>query len=164
MSQHDADYKVSEYDSYTCLEQYLLNNLQKEFPLSPCPFDEIASRYDVEPEVVMTTFEKLQSCGAISRIGPVIKPNAIGSSILAALQVADAQLLQIAEMINAYPEVNHNYERDHHYNLWFVVIARDKVRLDFVLDEIEEKTGCPMLRLPLLDAYHIDLGFDLKCN
>jgi hypothetical protein len=65
-------------------------------------------------------------------------------------------------MINAYPEVNHNYEREHHFNLWFVIAAIDKNRLDFILDDIEQSTGYPLLRLPLLDAYHIDLGFDLK--
>lgn len=164
MSQQDTDYKISDYDSYSYLEQCLLNDFQQEFPLSPQPFNDIAERLNVDAELVMETFEKLQSCGAISRVGPVIKPNSIGNSILAALKVPDDQLIETAKMINAYPEVNHNYEREHHFNLWFVITAVDKIRLDFILDDIEKKSGCPLLRLPLLDAYHIDLGFDLKCN
>ena len=67
-------------------------------------------------------------------------------------------------MINTYPEVNHNYEREHHFNLWFVITAEDENRLDFILDDIEQKSGYPLLRLPLIDDYHIDLGFDLQCN
>jgi siroheme decarboxylase len=162
MSHQDIDYKTSEYDSYTDLEQCLLNDFQHDFPLSPHPFDDIAERLDVETELVIETFEKLQSSGAISRVGPVIKPNSIGNSILAALKVPDDELLETADMINVYPEVNHNYEREHDFNLWFVITAKDKNRLDFILDDIEQKTGYPLLRLPLLDAYHIDLGFDLK--
>ncbi len=164
MSQQDTDYKISDYDSYSYLEQCLLNDFQQEFPLSPQPFNDIAERLNVNVELVMETFEKLQSCGAISRVGPVIKPNVIGNSILAALKVADDKLIETANMINAYPEVNHNYEREHNFNLWFVITAIDKTRLDFILNEIEKKSGSLLLRLPLLDAYHIDLGFDLKCN
>jgi len=164
MSQQDTDYMISDYDSYSYLEQCLLNNFQKEFPLSSQPFNDIAERLNVDVELVMQTFEKLQSCGAISRVGPVIKPNSIGNSILAALKVPDDQLIETAKMVNAYPEVNHNYEREHPFNLWFVITAKDKKQLDLVLDDIEKKSGGTLLRLPLLDAYHIDLGFDLKCN
>ncbi len=164
MSQQDTDYTTLNYDSCTHLEQCILNNFQHGFPLTSQPFNDIAKRLNVEPGLVIETFEKLQSCGAISRVGPVIKPNSIGNSILAALKVPDDQLIETANMINAYPEVNHNYEREHHYNLWFVIMAEDKNRLDFILDDIEQKSGYPLLRLPLLDSYYIDLGFDLKCN
>jgi siroheme decarboxylase len=163
MSQ-DTDYKTFEYDSYTELEQRLLNDFQHGFPLSAQPFLEIANQLNVEPDLVMETFENLKSTGAISRVGPVFRPNSIGNSILAALKVPDDQLTETAEMINKYSEVNHNYERDHHFNLWFVVTAEDENKLNIVLNDIENKSGCSLLRLPLLDAYHIDLGFNLKCS
>ena len=162
MPQQDINYKTFEYHSYDELEQCLLNDFQHNFPLSSHPFHDIAERLGVDPERVMETFEKLQSNGAISRIGPVIKPNSIGNGILAALKVPNELLLATANIINSYAEVNHNYEREHEFNLWFVITARDKSRLDFILDDIEQRTGYPLLRLPLLDAYHIDLGFELK--
>jgi DNA-binding Lrp family transcriptional regulator len=146
------------------VEQCLLNDFQHDFPLSPCPFDDIAEKLNVKKELVIDAFEKLHSCGAISRIGPVINPNSIGKSTLAALKVPEDKLLKTAELVNTYPEVNHNYEREHDFNLWFVVAARDKSRLDFILDDIQAKSEFPLLRLPLIDAYHIDLGFDLKCK
>lgn len=162
MSQQDINYKTFEYDAYTALEQCLLNDFQHGFPLSPQPFNDIAERLEVEPDLVIETFEKLQSSGAISRVGPVIKPNAIGNSILAALKVPSELLFAVANIINSYSEVNHNYEREHEFNLWFVITAKDKDRLDFILEDIEQRIGYPLLRLPLLDAYHIDLGFKLK--
>lgn len=162
MSQQDNNYKTFEYDSYTELEQCLLNDFQHDFPLSSQPFKDIADHLDVETDLVIETYKKLQSSGAISRIGPVIKPNAIGNSILAALKVPNNKLVETADMISFYAEVNHNYEREHEFNLWFVITAKDEDRLNYILDEIEKNTGCPLLRLPLLDAYHIDLGFNLK--
>lgn len=162
MSLQDTDYKTFEYDSYTELEQRLLNDFQHGFPLSPQPFLEIAKQLNVEPELVIETFENLKSSGTISRVGPVFQPNSVGNSILAALKVPKEKLMETANMVSAYPEVNHNYERDHHFNLWFVITAANKTRIDSVLDDIEEKCGFPLLRLPMLDAYHIDLGFNLK--
>ena len=68
----------------------------------------------------------------------------------------------IAAIVNEFVEVNHNYEREHSYNLWFVVVAADEDRLQDVLAEIELRCGYPLLDLPLLNEHFIDLGFDLK--
>jgi xanthine dehydrogenase molybdopterin-binding subunit B len=65
-------------------------------------------------------------------------------------------------MVSEFTEVNHNYEREHRFNLWFVVVADDEDRLEAVLAEIEARCGYPVLDLPLLNEYFIDLGFDLK--
>lgn len=158
-----GDKETTEVD-YSLLEQYLLNNFQHDFPLSSKPFNEIAESLNIEPEVVIATFKKLQASGAISRVGPVIKPNIIGASVLAALAVPEDELLETANLISTYPEVNHNYEREHEFNLWFVITATDQLHLNSIMDDIIESTGFPLLRLPLLDAYHIDLGFELKWN
>jgi DNA-binding Lrp family transcriptional regulator len=48
------------------------------------------------------------------------------------------------------------------WNLWFVAAAADESQLAQLLDELEARSGCPMLRLPLIESYHIDLGFDLS--
>jgi len=64
-------------------------------------------------------------------------------------------------MVSAHPGVNHNYEREHAYNLWFVATAADELALAALLDEIGEATGCPPIALPLREEFHIDLGFDL---
>ncbi len=68
---------------------------------------------------------------------------------------------EIAELINSFQEVNHNYEREHAYNLWFVVIASSQQHLQSVLDRMEEVTGFSTLCLPMLKEYHINLGFKL---
>ncbi len=147
----------------TLLERRLLNEFQHDFPLSPTPFAEIAQRLDTSEEQVLYLLESLQERGFISRVGPVFKPRRIGTSTLAAMAVPAEHLESIAAYISAYDEVNHNYERDHQLNLWFVITTPDQERLEQVLAEIENYSGLPVMSLPLVRSFHIDLGFPLWC-
>jgi hypothetical protein len=76
--------------------------------------------------------------------------------------VPEAEMTEIAGLVSAYPEVNHNYEREHEFNLWFVVTAPSRERVDAVLGEIATRTRLPLLELPLEEAYRLDLGFPLS--
>jgi DNA-binding Lrp family transcriptional regulator len=105
----------------------------------------------------------LQRRGAISRVGAVFAPWRIGVSTLAAMAVPPGRLEEVAAQVSARAEVNHNYQRDHYYNLWFVATAADEGTLASVLDVITAESGCRVLSLPLVEQFHIDLGFDL-CN
>ena len=146
------------------LDKRLLNEFQRDFPLSPTPYADIAARLDVTEAEVLDALRRLSESGAISRVGPVIRPHAIGASTLAALRVPPERLEAVAALVNGYPEVNHNYEREHAYNLWFVLTAPSKQRLAEVLRDIERRTGLTPINLPLVRDYHIDLGFELKWN
>ncbi len=100
--------------------------------------------------------------GTISRIGAVLKPRAVGASTLAAMAVPAERLDEVAALVSGYREVNHNYEREHELNLWFVATAFSERHLEAVLDDIETRTGLTVQRLPMIEDYHIDLGFKLK--
>lgn len=143
------------------LEKKLLDGFQRDLPLTPQPFARIAERLRVREQEVVQTLRRLQADGTVSRVGAVIAPHRAGVSTLAALAVPAERLDEVAELVNAYPEVNHNYEREHRYNLWFVVTAPDAARLAAVLADIERRSGLPPLVLPLEREYHIDLGFRL---
>jgi DNA-binding Lrp family transcriptional regulator len=146
----------------THIERRLLNDFQRDFPLSPTPYADIARELVVSEAEVLATLTRLQQQGAVSRIGAVLRPNTVGVSTLAAMAVPNAELETVAALVSAYPEVNHNYEREHALNLWFVVTAPDSGRLQQVLDDIASRSGYEVLPFPLLEDYHIDLGFDLK--
>lgn len=147
---------------FTALEKHLLNDFQHDFPLSERPFEAIAEQLDCDEETVINTLESLIERGIISRVGPVFRPNRIGVSTLAAMAVPDADLLKVADLVSAFAEVNHNYERQHHFNLWFVVTAGDESHLSQVLQAIEAQSGYSVMSLPMQDDFFIDLGFDLK--
>jgi DNA-binding Lrp family transcriptional regulator len=146
----------------TDLELHLLNDFQRDFPLTPAPFGVIAGRLGVSEADVLETLVRLQACGKVSRVGAVFRPHSIGSSTLAALAVPVEKLDEVAQLVSSYVEVNHNYEREHHYNLWFVVTAANEARILEVLGEIERRTGHRPLHLPMLEGFHIDLGFDMS--
>ncbi len=143
-------------------ERRLLNDFQHDFPLSPKPYAELARRLDSDEGTVIATLERFQGQGLISRIGAVLAPHQAGWSTLAAIAVPAERLGAVADIVSGYPEVNHNYEREHAFNLWFVVAAPDQARVEAVLAEVEARTGLEVLSLPLEEAFRLDLGFPLE--
>ncbi len=144
------------------LQTKLLNDFQRDFPLSPTPYADIATRLGVTEAEVLDALQELEEGQIISRIGPVFYPHCIGTSTLVAMAIPQERLQQVANYISDLPEVNHNYEREHNLNLWFVVTASNEEHLQAVLLEIEKNTGIAVMSLPMLKSYHIDLGFDLN--
>ena len=138
------------------LASRLLNDFQQNFPICPAPFVELAERLGVAESAVLRMLEQLRREGKISRVGAVFAPKRIGASTLAAIAVPPASLDAVARSINRFPEVNHNYERDHRYNLWFVVTAGSEGRLQAALGAIEQAAGYPLIVLPMLREFLAD--------
>ena len=144
------------------LDQVLLNEFQRDFPLVARPYAALAETLGLAEDEVMERLARLLRGGSISRVGAVFRPHTVGGSTLAAMAVPEAELDAVADLVSAYGEVNHNYQREHRLNLWFVVTAQSAERVKAVLADIARRTGLAVLDLPLLEHYHIDLGFDLK--
>ncbi|RKZ59114.1 MAG: Lrp/AsnC family transcriptional regulator [Gammaproteobacteria bacterium] len=151
-------------NNFSTLEQHLLNDYQRDMSLSATPYADMAKQLGVSEEKILESISSLQDRGVISRVGPVFRPNRIGVSTLAAMAIPEKDIECVARIISAFPEVNHNYQREHEYNLWFVVTASSAEHLDIVLYEIEQHTEYPLMSLPMLDDYFIDLGFKLKMS
>lgn len=143
-------------------EQKLLNHFQHSLPLASRPYQKIAEQLGVSEDYVIATLKRLQQQGIISRVGPVFYPNRVGCSTLAAMAVSAARLDAVADMVSRFEEVNHNYQREHDYNLWFVITAEDRESIDRVLEDIAEASGLDVLDLPMQEDYFIDLGFKLQ--
>lgn len=144
------------------LHKTLLNDYQQDLPLSATPYQDIADTLGISEQEVLSVFQELQDKQFITRIGSVISPNQVGVSSLMAMSIPAERLHHIATLINQYPEVNHNYERENGFNLWFVLIAQDDAHLQSVIADIEMKTGFKPLYLPLLADYFINLGFEIE--
>lgn len=147
---------------FSALQQRMLNDFQHDFPLSPTPYADMAKALGVYETTVLENLKRLQSEGVVSRVGAVFRPNRVGVSTLAAMAVDESELDEIASIVNEFTEVNHNYQREHRFNLWFVVVAADQQGIDDTLKAIEDLCGYQVLDLPMLEDYFIDLGFDLK--
>lgn len=148
--------------AFSALERRLLDGWQRDFPLTPRPYAAIARALGAGEDEVLEAFARLAAAGAISRIGATVRPRALGASTLAAMAVPRARLARVAQIVSACPGVNHSYEREHALNLWFVAAAADEQALARLLADIERRTGIEVQRLPMLEEYHVDLGFELR--
>ena len=152
----------SSHRTFSTIEKQLLNNYQHNLPLSLTPFKDIAEQLDTDEETVLDYLKALKSEGIVSRVGAVFRPNRVGVSTLAAISVPDSELQTTADIVSSFREVNHNYEREHAFNLWFVLNASTQEALQDTIFRIEKKTGCSVMQLPMLNDFYIDLGFKLQ--
>jgi DNA-binding Lrp family transcriptional regulator len=142
-------------------ERELLNAFQRDFPLVPAPYAALARALGRPEPWVLATLRRLIDDGLVSRVGVIFRPGSVGCSTLATIAVPPARLAKVARTVSAHAGVNHNYEREHRFNLWFVANAAGDESLAALLARIERETVLPVLTMPLLTEYHIDLGFDL---
>ena len=145
----------------SALELRLLNEFQRDLPLCPAPYAAMGATLGVSEATVIDKLARLAHAGKVSRVGAIFRPNTVSASTLAAMRVGQRRMEEVARRVSACPGVSHNYARMHRWNLWFVAAAAGESQLAQLLDELEARSGCPMLRLPLIESYHIDLGFDL---
>ncbi|WNY25362.1 hypothetical protein MsAc7_09120 [Methanolapillus millepedarum] len=144
------------------LDKQIINLIQLDFPLTVHPFESIAEQIGTTEDVVISKLKRLRQEKAIRKIGPVINTRAVGgSNTLAAVKVQAADVEKAAAVISAYPEVSHNYLRNEEYNIWFTVSASTQERLDDVLFEIQDKLKCPLLNLPTIRQFKIQVKFKL---
>jgi len=144
----------------------LLSLVQEKFPLTPKPFQDLGQLVGLEEKEVIERLNCLQKEGLVRRIGPILDLRRLGrSGILAALMVSLDEADEMAEFVNQYPEVSHNYLRPNQsgYNMWFTVSATEE-RIQEVLEEIRESTGRKMLVLPTGRIFKIGVKFDIMCE
>lgn len=139
----------------------ILSRYQHGFPVASEPWRVIADELGCSYAEVCAARQEIEHSQLVARLGAVVRPGAVGASTLAAMRVPASKLDAVADIVNGYREVNHNYAREDEWNLWFVVTAPDEPRLQTVLHEIEQKAACPLLDCRLQKPYHIDLGFPL---
>ena len=125
------------------------------------PFEVVGRSAALNERETIGVFRRLREIGVISRIGAVVRPNTIGASTLAAMQVPPERLEEVAAIVSREPLVTHNYERTHALNLWFVIAGADANAIAATIESIRQQTGLAAIDLPMLQAYHLDLGFPL---
>lgn len=145
------------------VDKRILNAVQLDFPLVSKPFQELGKSLDLPEEDVLRRIKRLCKEGAIRRIGPIISTKKTGGvSTLVAMKVPKARVDEVAGIINEYDEVSHNYLRPANYNIWFTLSAESEERLQEILGEIAEKTGCELINLPTKRLFKIGVKFNIR--
>ena len=151
--------------SLTSRQRHLLQLVQTDFPLVPRPYRQLAEQVGATEEQVLEALAELSRLGLIRELAPVFATARLGySSTLATLAVPEAEVERVAAIINAYPEVTHNYLRDHRYNMWFTVTAPSQTRVAKVLEEIEAQSGAVPVTIPTRRQFKIRVVFDFSAE
>jgi siroheme decarboxylase len=142
-------------------ELALIDRWQHGFPLVEKPFEVVGRFAALDEDETIGIFRRMRENEVISRVGAVVRPNTVGASTLAAMQVPDERLEQVADLVSREPLVTHNYEREHALNLWFVITGTGPEAIAATIERIRRQTGLDVVDLPMLEAYHLGLGFSL---
>ncbi|MEI6315101.1 MAG: AsnC family transcriptional regulator [Syntrophus sp. (in: bacteria)] len=145
------------------IDKEILNILQNEFPMVPCPFLVVAEKLDIKEEDVLDRVKKMKGDGVIRRIGAVFDPRKLGyvSTLCAARVPADKMALFTAT-VNASPYVTHNYRRNHDYNVWFTIIAPSEAAIQDFIAQVKIRTGIEdILNMRAVQTFKIDARFDV---
>lgn len=144
------------------LSRQFINRYQGGFPLVEDPFTPVAAELGIDHDELIELIQGLLDEGLLSRFGPLYDASSMGGSItLAALSVASESYEEVTALVNAMPEVAHNYQREHTLNMWFVIATETPELLQQTLDRIEQVTGLPVYNFPKLQTYYLGLWLHL---
>jgi DNA-binding Lrp family transcriptional regulator len=142
-------------------DRIIINRLQDGLPLTSHPFARLSQELGLDEETVVGRLKHLRDIGAVTRFGPFYDAEAMGGNFfLCAMEVPKGRFDQVMTLVNAHPEVAHNYERDHRLNMWFVVASDTPQGTKEVVRKIEKETGLRVLQLPKLKEFYIGLRVD----
>ena len=136
----------------------IVNCLQEGLPVCPRPFDDVAALLDLSVDELLLRVQRLLDDGVLTRFGPMFNAESMGGALsLCAMQVPADRYEDVAGQVNAFPEVAHNYERDHLLNMWFVIATERPEQVSAVIREVERATGCRVYDMPKQEEFYIGL-------
>lgn len=140
------------------LDRAIVNGLQGGFPVSEHPYSEVAARFNITEQELISRVEKLIENKTLSRFGPMYHAEHMGGSLsLAAMKIPAEDFERVTEIVNALPEVAHNYARDHILSMWFVLATETPQAHADALKKIEQETGYPVYDMPKIKEYFVGL-------
>lgn len=148
----------------TAFDKALLNLLQGRLPIGKRPFAKMAEELGTDEERVISRLRLLKDEGYLRRIGTFFDSSHLGyGGTLVALRVAEGKVASVAEAVNRYPGVTHNYEREGKFNLWFTLLTPNLETEKEILSEVEALPGVErLLNLKTTKKYKINVQFQLS--
>jgi len=144
------------------INRNIINTLQYGFPISDHPYRDAAEPLNITEDELLTRIKALRESGILTRFGPLFHAENMGGALsLCAMKIPAGQFDKVAAQVNAFPQVAHNYERDHTMNMWFVLATETLQEKQQTLKEIEQKTGYTVYDMPKEKEYFVGLFLNI---
>jgi DNA-binding Lrp family transcriptional regulator len=140
------------------IDRDIINGLHGGLAICERPYLEAAQRLGLDEDELLARLARLLEDGVLTRVGPLYQIERMGGAFtLAALHAPAEEFEQVAQRVNALPQVAHNYARDHDLNMWFVIATETPGEIDEVINTIERETGCRVFNFPKSREYFVEL-------
>ncbi len=143
------------------IDRKIINSLQGDFPIADHPYQIVAQRLDITEDELLKRLGILLENRTLTRFGPMYDIQKLGGSFsLCAIRVPPDRFKEVTEIVNSFSEVAHNYERDHEFNMWYVLATESLAQIDITNQAIEEKTGLKVYNMPKIQEFFVGLHFE----
>ena len=143
------------------VDRAIVNQLQGGFPVCERPYAEAATTLGLTEDQLMQRLDILLENGTLTRFGPMYHAERLGGALtLAAMKVPAQDFERVTGIVNGFPEVAHNYAREHAFNMWFVLATEAPERIEQAIGEIEKATGYRVYNMPKLEEFYVGLRFE----
>lgn len=140
------------------IDRTIVNTLQYGFPISDYPFKDAAKSLDLTESELLKRIKAMLDSGLLTRFGPLFHAEKMGGALsLCAMKIPVNHFESVTEQVNAFPQVAHNYERDHVMNMWFVLATESLEEKHQTLKDIEQQTGYQVYDMPKEKEYFVGL-------
>jgi siroheme decarboxylase len=149
-------------DPIDAIDRRLINSLQGDFPLCHRPYAVVGDRLGLSEEEVIRRLRHLLADRVLTRFGPMFQiERAGGAFCLAAMEVPEACWAEVVVQVNAFPEVAHNYRREHRLNMWFVLATETPDGIARCAQAIEQLTGLAVHCFPKEREYFVGMKLEV---
>ncbi len=141
-------------------DRLLINSLQGNFPISDQPYLEVAQQLGISEDDLLSRLQTMLDNHTLTRFGPMYDIQKLGGSFsLCAIRVPAERFEEVTEIVNAFPEVAHNYERDHEFNMWYVLATESPEQIIQTNQAIAARTGLKVYNMPKIQEFFVGLHF-----
>jgi len=143
------------------IDRNIINTLQVGFPICDAPYRQVANSLGINESELLARLQALLANGTLTRFGPLYNAEQMGGALtLAAVKIPAERFAEVTEIINAFPEVAHNYARSHELNMWFVLATETPEQQQQTISAIEQQTGLSVYNMPKLKEYFVNLKLE----
>lgn len=145
------------------VDRRIIDTMQGDFPICERPYAVVAGQLGIDEDDLIRRLDRLLADKVLTRFGPMFQIERMGGAfVLAALAVPEARYEVVTELVNALPQVAHNYRREHALNMWFVLATESQAGIAEAIARIEADTGLPVFAFPKEREYFVEMKLEAR--